>query len=344
MLNMQKKNKRIIGILCLVVCFFMTSLAGCKKKTVTFTENQVLRVNDHYMTTGHAMVLLCGLQNKYETMFGEQCWTINFGDSTLDQYIKEQVKTQLVQLAGMNALAGKKNITLSENEKSIAEKATDEYLQCYTKEQLEAAGIKREMVLELYLQYALADKVYSQITKDVNQEISDDQARMIDVQVILFKYAQDELQTADTEESSIVSTAYQVWERANAGENFESLAVEFNQGGQFEYHVGRGEMESAFEEAAFQLTDGQISGLVEGEEGIYIIKCISNYNQIETDANKSTIYKENCSKIFNEEYNSFIKGAEVKLNESAWEKVSVVSDVTLPQVDFVEIYETVQEL
>lgn len=343
MFKLQKKKRNIAVVLCLILSISACSLTGCKEETITFKENQILRVNEHFMTKNHAMVLLCGLQKKYENMFGTDSWSVEFGDSTLDQYIKEQVKTQLVQLAGMNVLANEKGISLSKEEKESAKKAAEEFLACFTDQQLKAVGIKKGDVQELYFQYAVAEKLYNQLTRHVEKEISDDQARMIDVQVIYFKFDSngEENSSALEERNAVNEKAYQVWEKANAGEKFEVLAAEYNEGAQMEYHIGRDEMEKAFEEAAFQLADGQISGLVEGKEGVYIIKCISNYNQTETDANKTAIYEKNCSVVFNEEYEQFLKKAEVKLNEKAWDSVSIVSGAALPDVEFLDVYESV---
>lgn len=343
MSNVRRKRKRKAGLLCLLVCLPLFSVSGCSSEKITFTDNQVLRVDDRYMTQNQAMVLLCGLQKKYENTFGSEAGSLQFGNATLNQYIKEQVKNQLVQLAGLNELAETRGIVLNEEEMAVVKEAAEAFINSFTKEQQKAIGIKKADVQELYKEYATAEKVYQQITEDVKKEISDDQARMIDIQVIFFAFPDEEAETQSALEARnlVNATAYQVWERIAAGESFESLAAEYNNGTPTEYRIGRGEMEEAFEEAAFQLTSGQVSGLVEGKDGIYIIKCISNYNQEETDANKEKIYMENCSEIFNKEYNKFLKKAKVKLNDKAWEKVNIVSGAALPDVDFLSIYENI---
>ena len=53
-------------------------------------------------------------------------------------------------------------------------------------------GVTEETVTGLYAEYALANKVYQFIIRDINPEISDDEARTITVQHVLIKtYALD---------------------------------------------------------------------------------------------------------------------------------------------------------
>lgn len=66
--------------------------------------------------------------------------------------------------------------------------------------------------------------------------------------------------------------------RIKAGEDFASLATQFtedpgskNNGGQ--YLFSRGQMVEPFEQAAFSLQPGEVSGIVETEFGYHIIKC-----------------------------------------------------------------------
>lgn len=335
------KNLAALVAVC-VMCSFFTS---CSRITKNFQDGQILRVNDEYITDRQAKVFLCVLKEKYETMFGKEAWSEKFGDASLDAYVKEQVQTQLVQLASMQLLAKEKKISLQKKEEKRAEHAADTFWGLFSKEQKKQVGFGKEEVLQLYRQYALADKVYRQLTKSVNKEISDDEARNIDVQVILFKtYTTGEdgsrISLGQEERQAVTDKAYVVWQQAAEGKSFDTLASQFNESGQTEYHIGRGEMDDpAFDEAAFKLSTGEISSLVEGKTGIYIIKCISNYNQVETDANKKAIYEEECAKVLNKEYDAFMKHVEVEVNQKVWDKVSVEQNTDYPAADFVAIYE-----
>lgn len=65
--------------------------------------------------------------------------------------------------------------------------------------------------------------------------------------------------------------------RLEAGESFEALAKErsdcssFKRGGDLGF-FGKGEMQASFEKAAFQLKVNEVSGIIESESGVHLIK------------------------------------------------------------------------
>jgi parvulin-like peptidyl-prolyl isomerase len=74
-----------------------------------------------------------------------------------------------------------------------------------------------------------------------------------------------------------MSTAQEVLDKINKGESFAKLAEEYSmdgtrkRGGDLGY-FGKGVMVKEFEDAAFKLEKGQVSGLVKTQFGYHIIK------------------------------------------------------------------------
>ncbi len=73
------------------------------------------------------------------------------------------------------------------------------------------------------------------------------------------------------------STALEIMEKLKKGESFSKLAMEYSldgsrrQGGDLGF-FGKGMMVKPFEDAAFALEKGQVSGLVKTQFGYHIIK------------------------------------------------------------------------
>ncbi len=116
------------------------------------------------------------------------------------------------------------------------------------------------------------------------------------------------------------------------------LIAEYSEDNNPSYSFGKGTMEPAFEEAAFNLGTDEISGIVESEHGYHIIKCISTFDKDETDRNKVKIVEQRRKEVFNEEYSGFVGGLTRNLNQKLWDSVGFLEDDTVTTSSFFEIY------
>lgn len=346
-------RKKILQLMiCLLeIMVLVFSTIGCqsnKSKTdIVFTtglsSKELFKIGNDRCKISEAKILLLTMQRQYEKLFGKDNWNQQFSNGTIGDYVKQQVVTQLSQIKSMNLMAAKNQITLSSEEKEKALAAAKEYNAAVSDAQRKELGINEDEVISLFQQYALANKLYHELIKAVNTEISDDEARIIQVQQILFKtYKEDEngnqIKMTEEERNALNEKAYQVWERVRAGEDFGTLAAEFTDDSTIQYTIGRGEMPDNFEEAAFNLKSNEVSQIIETDYGLHIIKCISNYQQSETDANKKVIYEQRCSELFNQKYDAFMEDVSLEFNQKAWSKVEFVNSEKAIDVDFYEIY------
>ena len=120
--------------------------------------------------------------------------------------------------------------------------------------------------------------------------------------------------------------------------DFEDLLITYSEGEKKTRSFGKGEMEPAFEEAAFNLETGEISDIVEAGDGYHIIRCISTFNREETDANKVKIVEKRREEVFGQEYDAFVKTLARSLNDELWETVSFIENEEVATKDFFDIY------
>ena len=97
-------------------------------------------------------------------------------------------------------------------------------------------------------------------------------------------------------------------------------------------------MDPVLEKAAFNLGTGEISEVVETEEGYHIIKCISTFDKEETDSNKIKIVDKRKKEVFGQEYDAFVETLTRKLNEELWESIGFIHDENVVTADFWEIF------
>lgn len=344
-----RKGRGIRGAAALIVLLGL--LTGCGKSdakvvfTTGFGKDEVFRIEDISCTTAELMVYLTNTQNQYENVYGSEVWSVSRDGVTLEENVKETALAKIAQIKTMYLLAEEKKVTLNEAEEKAVTRAAEEYFSSLNERERELMGVTEETLLQLYTEYALADKVYAHIIQDINPEISDDEARTITVQHILLRtYTSDgtgnRIAYNDDLKSAIYGKACEIRELAASGEqDFAELASRYSEDANVTYSFGKGEMDAAFEEAAFQLETGEVSRVIETDAGYHIIKCLSTFDREQTDLNKQEIVEERRREVFGEEYDAFVEPLVRQLNTELWEEISLIHDEAVTTFGFFEIYD-----
>ncbi len=346
----MKRGKKLIAVLLSVL--FALTMSGCGKEdadtklvlTTGFKKDEVFRIESMSCTLPEVMVYLTNTQDQYESVYGKEIWKTGLNDITLEESVKETVLAELAQIKTMNLLARQHGVELDEAEQKMVREAAGAYFETLNQAERETMQVTEETIFQLYAEFALANKVYEFIIKDINPEISDDEARTITVQDILIKtfsmdgagkrleYDEEEKQEAKRKAQEILELARQ------EDSDFEDLLITYSEGEKKTRSFGKGEMEPAFEEAAFNLETGEISDIVEAGDGYHIIRCISTFNREETDANKVKIVEKRREEVFGQEYDAFVKTLARSLNDELWETVSFIENEEVATKDFFDIY------
>ena len=290
------------------------------------------------------MVYLTTTQNQYEEVYGTEIWNTSLEGVTLEENVKETVLAKIAQIKTMYLLAQEKGVVLEEKEESQIEAAAEEFFGSLTDTEKELLDITQETIETLYKEYAMADKVYQQIIQDVNPEISDDEARTITVQNILIRTSRydgsgNRIPYSESAKEAAYEKACEVRELAVDGEHdFTELASKYSEDTNITYSFGKGEMEEAYETAAFQLETDEVSQVVESEIGYHIIKCVSTFNREETDANKLKIVEQRKKEVFGQEYDRFVGTLVRNLNQELWNEIALIHDSGVTTCDFFEVY------
>ena len=344
--------KRSLRALCVCLIFLLLPLTACgddeSGAKVIFTtgmgKDEVFRIGSSVCTGPEMMGYLTNTQNQYESVYGPEVWNVSRDGITLEENVKETVLAKIAQIKTMYLLAQDRGVSLDDSENKRAGQAAEEYFGSLTEQEKELMGVKAATIEQLYREYALADKIYRYIIQDVNPEISDDEARTITVQHILVKTGDGDgtgSQTADADalRQAAYEKALEIRRMAaEDGEDFLDLASRYSEDSVITYSFGKGEMEAAFEEAAFSLETGEVSQVVETEAGYHIIKCISTFDREQTDLNKLTIVEERRREVFGQEYDAFVETLVRQLNQELWENLKLLHDEAVTTTGFFDTY------
>lgn len=349
------KKTRVFGYLVAVSLFGLILLTGCKDKedgagkkiilTGGFKSDEAFRIESESCTKTEIMVYLSNIKNIYENSYGETIWARKTPDGfTLDESVKETVLARVSKVKVLVLMASEKGIELSDEEKGRAVAAANTYFDSLSESDKSVLNADLETITGMYEDYALANKVYDSLTSDINPEISDDEARTITVKHILIRTYREGVdgERIPYSEASVKSArdrAEEALRQINGGMSFEEAVAAYNEDEKSEYDFRRIDVSDEYEAVAFSLSQDEVSGVTETEDGFYIIKCISTSKKDDTEKNKSDIIAEERRKYFESEYDSFLSSLTGNLNDEVMTKVTFESISGVTTSSFFENYE-----
>lgn len=345
-MRMRKIKIALIVLACIVVGGIGI---GCAKKSkeVLFVDklgdNDVFRINDSVCSLSEAKIYLTNLRNQYEAVYGCDMWKTKCGDMSIEDYVKKTVIAELAQIKSMALFAKEYNIELSDDEKNTIEQAANDYYSGLDSDEIDCMEITQSDVANAYSEYLLANKVYTSLTNETNTEVSDDEARIVNIQqIVINKYTLDnagnKVASTDEEKQEEYNKAQSVLEKAQNGEDFSNLAENYSDNEVCELSVGRGNLEESVEKVVFNLESDELSDIIETEDSYYIIKCINSYDIEATDKNKEVIIEQRKAKAFDEEYEVFVNGLGSEFNDKLWNSVVLGDNENVKTVNFFDIY------
>lgn len=323
--------------------------SGCEKVSANVLferklgDDELFRVGNSVCTLPEADLYLTTIKDQYEGVYGSEIWDKQVDGQTVEAVVKQNVLSQLAQIKTMAQFAEEQGVSLSDPEMSAVEEAAQEFYNGLTQSDKDYLSIEEEVVIQLYSEYLLSDKVYQSLTNSIETEVSDDEARVITVQQIVFKTtetAEDGTETTYTNEQQkeVYNIAKEVLAKAKNGDDFETLAATYNEEEATEVPISRNTVSKNVEEIAFGMENDEISDIIETEEGYCILKCINSFDKEATDGNKEEIVEQRKSEAFDAQYEEYANSIEKTLNDEAWASLDMGEDVQTDTTNFFDVY------
>ncbi|MCF0131870.1 MAG: hypothetical protein HUJ71_09060 [Pseudobutyrivibrio sp.] len=317
--------KRIVT-LAVLACVCTVSLSGCsyKDKPVIFqfgeNDTTIFIINEMECTYSEAMIYLMNAKNIYGTVDGINLWSDEFNTEVIQGSLKDAVMSHLIKVFVLNQYAFEQGITLSENDLSKISEAAKEYYDSLTDEERAYARIKDVSQIEtMYQHYALAHKVYSGAMSTVDEEVSEDEARIMEA-LVLFVTTEDE--------------AKEMQGMIDYGYTFERLAATYTTLDSFRFTFGRGQYPQNVDDVVFNLDTDEVSGALEADNGYYFFQCKKKYLEDESEANKAVIIQKRREKVFEDIMATQEGKYTSRLFEDNWEKLSLDTEVSITTATF----------
>ena len=267
---MMKKQRIAVRLACilLAICVLFT---GCSASPT------VMKVDGTSVSQG-IYAYFYGYLSAMYSLYG-----YSLDAETLDSYALEQVK----QYYAIKALAKELNITLTadENKTFLDDKSTEiETMggQSVYNQFIKDIGVTDSQYNDLGKSYTIYQKVASYYYGDTGTEKPTDETLKAEyektyIHATHILISTEEAETED-DRAKLLKEAEEVLAKVKAGEDFIALIKEYGddpgvaETPEVGYYFTTGEMDAAFETAAFELEVGATSEIVTGTYGYHIIK------------------------------------------------------------------------
>ena len=301
-----------------------TSLTGCG--TIN-TDETVATVGDEKITLGVANFYARLQQAQYETYYAsmmgttaEEMWAKEAsGDQTYEEQTKKSILENLENMYLVSQHVSDYDVALTEEEQQAIKDAAAKFSEDNSDDVKKVVSGDEEEVAKVLELMTISNKMEAAMEAGVDENVSDEDAAQKSMQYLLFSYT-----TTDDSGESLKTTAQAFDDRLKGGEDMETVASAAGLTAQ----TATFDSESTSPDkdliaAADALTNaGDVTDIIETENGIYIAKLTSLLDREATDSKKESIVSERKQEQYDSLLKQWKKDTKIKEEKKVWKKIS----------------------
>ena len=169
----------------------------------------------------------------------------------------------------------------------------------------------RQLPRQLLHRYLLAEKMIEKLLEGKKTEISEEESRAVDFQVIRVKDK---------------SLSDNIAERISNGESFLTLASLYSENTRISYSAARGELTEELEEAVFSMKENEISPVIASGENYYIVRMVNTRNTLLSINEQENRLARKRYEAWKSVYSSLVSEGLIKRNEEVWQSIRLKCD------------------
>lgn len=367
--NFFRKNSKKMLLLCFILLHTVI-YQGCSNKETPLSTNEiqnleksmeatlVFSVNQtdvfmdkmlYYITYYESLGAYQAEYNEY--YYGQtEFWdTEDDNGITMRESLKNSSIDTAIRFEILADQALKTGITLTESEKNENQSNAENFLSQLTEEQKAKSGITTSGVAKaldtISLGIKFSDKIKEGLSIDesvISKSIKKEDYKEYETEYLYLStttYDADlkPLEPSKEEKKQQLSYMEQALEKANSGIEFSVIKTEMAEQISLtnttrDFIQGSEVVESAYQDASMALKNGEISDIIQGEYGYYIIKMIDNSFTKSYDAALEEATTKAMNDAYLNAYEEIKKEYSITTNTNYWDSL-VMGDITLLPIE-----------
>lgn len=340
MSNMKKR----IALLVTAAAVAASTVTGCVTLKLDEDETAVT-VGEDKVTMGtvnfFARYQQAMAAAQYGAYMGENMWEMKVADSeTMEDSVKKSAVESLEKMYVLEDHMKDYNVELTAEDNKKIEKAAKDFLKANGDTEKEVVSADKETVERVLTLITVQEKMREAIIKDVNTEVSDDEAAQKSMQYVFFSFAK----TSEDGTNSMMNDK----EKAELKKEAEKFAENVKGEPYFDEYAKKAGYTAATQtfdkestspaaelvKVADTLNGGQCTGVIEADNGYYVAKVTSLFDREATDDKKASIAAKRQNDTFIKVTDGFVKETNIKEHKNRWEKISFKKqNVTVKQAE-----------
>ena len=271
-------------------------------------------------------------QAQYETYYmsyyGADMWSMSVdGNMTYEDSVKNSLLNSLETMYVLESHMADYGVEYTAENEAKVKEAAQAFIEANDTKTLETVFGTEENISELLKLYTIQQKMYTAMIADADTEVSDEEAAQRSMDYVFFSFhvteGEEDRDLTDEEKVELKEKADELQSAVAKGEKTFAQAAE--EAG-IEVSTMTFDAESVAPNSdliaeAVTLGEGQVTNIVETEEGYYIAQVTSLLDREATDAKKTSIVSERQQTLYNDLCEQWLEEAEIKEYDKVWDKV-----------------------
>lgn len=266
-----------------------------------------------------------------QDVYTDQIWdtTVDSEGTLYRDIFAVEMKEFFVEMSLLNRMAAEKKVTLSSAERKKLSTAAENFYRDSVQKCDALKSMQQDETVKVFEAYATAEKMKEELITESKVEVSDSEAKVIEIQQIVLK---------DSATANEVLT-----EAKKEGTDFYALAQNYTTSGNIQLKAGRDDLKKPVADAAFALDNNELSGVIQADGQFYVLKCINSYDKTETGLRKTELEKKRLKDTVRKVYEEYAGSHPVAMDTALWNRVIARSAEPYDGGDFFEAYREATE-
>ena len=249
---------------------------------------------------------------------------------TYEENMKDSILESLENMYLVKQHASEYKVELTDEEKKKIDKAAEEFVEDNTLEDKEVVSGYKKYVKEYLELAAIQQKMDAPMKEGVDENVSDEDAAQKKIEYVQFSYTKKDdsgqsVQMTDDEKKAEKEKAQTFLDTVSADPDKDMNAAAAS--AEKEVQTATFDSESStlnadLLKAADALENvGDVTSLIETDDGIYVAKLTSKLDREATDQKKKEIVEERKQKQYEDQVETWRKETDIKVDKKEWKKV-----------------------